>query len=655
MRKPLTLTIAVTALVAACATGATLLTSSAAAAGTRLHAFGGCGELLNYAKRHAGKAVGPYGLGGVGIAFGAPMQATAAEAAGTARDAAPAPGVDYSTTNVQEAGVDEPDIVKTNGSTIFAIAQGKLYAVDTRGATPRLVSSLSLSGGWNHQLFLHGNRALVIMGAGGGVVPLGEMTSEMSIAPDMVAGTQLLEIDIADPAAMRIVRTMSVDGNYISARLTASTARVVFASAPVGLEFVAPAAGDQQATDAAVVKNRAVISRSRVANWVPRYTLENKRTGRKATRALAGCKQIRRPVEFGGLGMLTVLTIDLAKGLEPVDSDAVMTGGETVYASPESLYVATQRWIDPQAFETRLPQGMMTALHKFDISDPGQTVYKGSGQVSGFLLSQWALSEFKGKLRVASTDMPSWFTGDARTESESFVTVLEEQAGKLAQIGRIGNLGRGERIYAVRFIDDVGYVVTFRQVDPLYTIDLAEPSNPKVIGELKIPGYSAYLHPIGDNLILGVGQDATDEGRVVGTQVSVFDVSNLAKPERLHHKTIGQGWSEAEYDHHAFLFWPKTQLAVLPVQAAFVDEFGAQQGFSGAVGYRIDRGGIKQVGTVVHLGDDAQTQPESVSYPWGAQIRRSVVVGDTLYTVSEQGLKASSLGSLTDRAWVAFT
>jgi uncharacterized secreted protein with C-terminal beta-propeller domain len=300
---------------------------------------------------------------------------------------------------------------------------------------------------------------------------------------------------------------------------------------------------------------------------------------------------------------------------------------------------------------------MTTALHKFDISDPGQTVYKGSGQVSGYLLSQWALSEYNGKLRVASTstDMPSWFTGDPRTESESFVTVLEEQSGKLAQIGRVGNLGRGERIYSVRFIDDVGYVVTFRQVDPLYTIDLSQPSNPRVIGELKIPGYSAYLHPLGDNLILGVGQDATDEGRVLGTQVSVFDVSNLARPERLQHKTIGQGWSEAEYDHHAFLYWPKTQLAVLPVQAAFIDDRGTQQGFSGAIGYRIDRGGIKQVGTVVHLGDGAQPQPEGISYPWGAQIRRSVVVGDTLYTVSEQGLKASSLSSLTDRAWVTFT
>jgi hypothetical protein len=652
MRKPLTMTIAVTALVALSATGASLLTTSAAAAGTRLHAFASCGELLGYAKRHAGRAVGPWGLGGIGIAPGTPMAATAEAAAGTARDAAP--GVDYSTTNVQEAGVDEPDIVKTDGSTIFAIAQGKLYAVDTRGATPRLVGSLSLSGGWNQQLFLSGNRALVIMGSGGGVVPLTDAPAEKSFAPEMLPGTQLLEIDISDPAAMRIVRTLSVEGNYVSARLTGSTARVVFASAPVGLGFVAPADGDQQATNEALQRNRGVIARSRLSNWVPHYTLENRRTGRKATRALAGCKQIRRPVEFGGLGMLTVLTIDLSKGLEPVDRDAVMTGGETVYASPQSLYVATQRWVDPQAYETSLPQGVTTALHKFDISDPGQTVYRGSGQVSGYLLGQWALSEYRGKLRVASTDVPGWFTGDTRTESESFVSVLDERDGKLAQIGRVGNLGRGERIYAVRFIDDVGYVVTFRQVDPLYTVDLRDPANPRVIGELKIPGYSAYLHPLGDDLILGVGQDATDEGRVLGTQLSVFDVSNLARPERLQHKTIGQGWSEAEYDHHAFLYWPKTRLAVLPVQAAFVDDAGTQQGFSGAVGYRIDREGIRQVGTVVHLGD-VQPRADVVSYPWGAQIRRSVVVGDTLYTISEQGLKSSNLATLTDRGWVAFT
>ena len=128
-------------------------------------------------------------------------------------------------------------------------------------------------------------------------------------------------------------------------------------------------------------------------------------------------------------------------------------------------------------------------------------------------------------------------------------------------------LGKGERIYAVRFLGDAGYVVTFRQVDPLYTLDLSRPGTPRVVGELKIPGYSAYLHPVGEDLLIGVGQDATAEGRQLGTQVSLFDVSNLASPARLdQRKLAAAGSSEAEWDHHAFLWWAPAKLAVIPLR-----------------------------------------------------------------------------------------
>ena len=149
-------------------------------------------------------------------------------------------------------------------------------------------------------------------------------------------------------------------------------------------------------------------------------------------------------------------------------------------------------------------------------------------------------------LRVASTEAPPWFDPARGSESESFVTTLDERAVSSSVLGRVGGLGKGERIYAVRFAGDTGYVVTFRQVDPLYTLDLANPSRPAVLGELKVEGYSAYLHPIGGDLLLGIGQDATGEGRVLGTQLSLFDVSNLRRPSRLHRWTLGPSWSEAE-------------------------------------------------------------------------------------------------------------
>ena len=157
------------------------------------------------------------------------------------------------------------------------------------------------------------------------------------------------------------------------------------------------------------------------------------------------------------------------------------------------------------------------------------------------MLSQWSMSEHEGVLRVASTTSPPWTQGGAAGESESFVTTLAAAGDRLVEVGRVGGIGRGEQIYAVRFIGDAGYVVTFRQVDPLYTLDLSDAAEPRVVGELKIPGYSAYLHPVGDGLLLGIGQDANSDGITSGVQASLFDVSDPAAPARLSHVGLGSG------------------------------------------------------------------------------------------------------------------
>jgi hypothetical protein len=332
--------------------------------------------------------------------------------------------------------------------------------------------------------------------------------------------------------------------------------------------------------------------------------------------------------------MLTVLTIDLTKGLEPVDSVAVMTDARIVYASPDSLYVATERWADrPDPAAPRPNEiNVTTAIHKFDISSPTRTHYRGSGKVSGMLLSQWSLSEHRGVLRVVSTESPAWW-GPSGGDSESYLTTLRQKEGALVQVGRVGELGKGERVYAVRLIADIGYVVTFRQIDPLYTLDLSDPEKPRVLGELKIPGYSAYLHPIGDDLVLGVGQDADERGRPLGTQLSIFDVSDLRRPTRLHRTALGQGWSEAESDHHAFLYWPRTGLVVVPFN---------QEAFGFHVGRRT---GIDRVGQIEHGTGKLQ---------WIPGIRRSLVAAGSVLTVSDAGVKSSSLATLTEQGWAAF-
>ena len=426
------------------------------------------------------------------------------------------------------------------------------------------------------------------------------------------------------------MRTLELDGSYVAARLVGGIVRIVAAAqVPSELPFIQPASQSQEALAAAKTKNRAVVASSRATSWLPSYRI--KRAGAKPgrERPLVQCRHVSRPVEFSGFGMLTVLTVDLAKGLEPVHSTSVMTDGRIVYASPESLYVATERWSARPLPEqpTKEMNGATTAIHKFDIASPTITHYRGSGTVPGYLLNQWSLSEHKGVLRVVSTEQPAWW-GTGGGEAESYLTTLRPREGALVQAGRVAGLGKGERVYSVRFVGDTGYVVTFRQIDPLYTLDLADPERPRVLGELKIPGYSAYLHPIGEDLLLGVGQDATEEGRPTGTQISLFDVSDLRKPTRLFRESLGLGWSEAEHDHHAFLFWPRTGLVMIPFN-------------QNAVAFRVGRArGIDPLGRVEH--DNLMP------------IRRSLVVRDSVVTMSENGVKTSSLATLAERGWAQF-
>jgi uncharacterized secreted protein with C-terminal beta-propeller domain len=402
-----------------------------------------------------------------------------------------------------------------------------------------------------------------------------------------------------------------------------------------------------------------VIEDSTIDNWLPYFVMEEKRGNRTFTTegTLLDCDQAFAPEEFSGLGTLAVLTIDLSEGLEPVDAVGVFADGDTVYASQDSLYVATQRWHDWSILEDADAadafDGVTTEIHKFDISHEQAAIYLASGEVEGFLLNQWAMSEHNGDLRVATTSEPEWWGWRDDSVSESFVKVLREDEGTLEVIGEVGELGKGERIYSVRYMGDMAYVVTFRQTDPLYTIDLSDPEAPKVLGELKILGYSAYLHPMDDGLLLGIGQDADENGRTKGTQVAVFDVSDPANPKRIHKMTFEDGWSEVEYDHRAFLYWPATGLTMLPVQAWSWDD-GREDWFAGAIGAIADRDGIKDVGTVTHLGLKSAGEGEEYWYDWQAQIHRSLVIGDLVYTMSEKGLKASNLDDLSEVAWVGF-
>ena len=489
---------------------------------------------------------------------------------------------------MQEEGVDEPDLVKTNGNTVFAVANGKLRAVDVAGAKPRLLDSLALEPGLSHELLLHGDRLLVLSRGGYWIEPLPAVAAR--IAPYQPANSVLAEIDVSDPAKLRLVRTLTLDGSYVAARLVGSAARIVVAAQlPAALPFKQPTDGSPEAIAAAERAERGRARALEGRELAP--VLPDQARGREARQGAPARPVPPRPPPDG------VLRARHAHRphRRPDEGPAAGRLGRGDDGRPDRLRVAGEPLRHHRALgrpagsgqADRGAGGAQTEIHKFDISSPMKTHYRGSGRVSGYLLSQWSLSEYRGVLRVVSTESPAWWGSGG--ETESFLTTLRPSGGNLVQAGRVGGLGKGERVYSVRFAGDTGYVVTFRQVDPLFTLDLSRPEQPRVLGELKIPGYSAYLHPIGEDLLLGVGQDVDEKsGRPLGTQLSIFDVSDLRKPTRLHTQHLGQGWSEAEHDHHAFLFWPRTGLVMIPFEQR-------------AVGFRVGRSrGIDPLGRVEH-------------------------------------------------------
>ncbi len=291
-------------------------------------------------------------------------------------------------------------------------------------------------------------------------------------------------------------------------------------------------------------------------------------------------------------------------------------------------------------------------------------MYEASGTVPGWLLgstgmAQYALSEWNGALRVATTTDGA-FAGWSGQPPQSAVYVLKQVGNVLVTIGKVGGLGQGEQIYAVRFAGPVGYVVTFRQTDPLYTLDLSDPAQPRVAGELLLSGYSAYLAPIDSTHLIGVGQDANAQGQTQGTQISLFDVSDLAAPVRLAVYHVKFGHSEAEFDPHAFLYWPASRLLVIPVQLPSAVTPQPVPG-SGAVpqGGQVPLWPVSEA-VVLHVGDHAITELGTITHPMvpgisvAGQIRRSLVVGGALWTLSDTGLKANELTTLTPLGWVPF-
>jgi len=601
----------------------------------KLVSYKSCDELLSSLRTAAKRSVGPYGFAGgdVRMADGFGLESRAdsmAPAAGAAPPGAPAQkapekGLDYSGTNTHEQGVDEPDLVKTDGRRIVIAINNWLHIIDAE--SKQELNRIRLQAGASDVL-LKDDKVLVIGPAPQTMIPRNSgsdiVAPDRSFAPYRTS-TLIQLIDIK--GAPKVAGEYTIDGSYVDARQVGSVARVVVRSTPA---IAMPQSQRKNPTTAdRVADNRSAIDSAPIDAWLPRITVNG-------DVKKVDCSDLNLPEEFSGASLVTLVSFDLGAGsLSDGEPITVAADGNTVYGSGPNLYLAhDQRWRgwNLDAWDGGRNVKPRTDLFQFDITTP-KPVYVAAGSVPGWLLNQYSLSEHDGVLRAATTQSPPWRTNE---KSSSAVYTLGRDGGALKQLGEVGGLGKGERIYAVRFVGKVGYVVTFRQTDPLYTLDLSNPEKPKVVGELKIPGYSAYLHPIGEDRLIGVGQDANDQGRVSGTQISLFDVGNLASPQRLDQFKIARSRSEAESDPHAFLYWPATKLLVVPVTAYSKAQYGALL-------LRVDDKKLTELAVVSH---------DQSSRSYTGMIRRSLVIGDTLWTISHAAAMASTLDGSRELATV---
>ncbi len=662
--------------------------------------FGSCEDVLSYVHDRALEEVGPYGLEGEDYwGWG---EDAAGEDGGAVSTGAADPGdnggggdgdgggaPDHSETNVQEAGVDEPDLVKTDGTRILALTDGQLHYVDLASGEPTLRGTVALDPAqtpseelgythWGAEMLVSGDRVVIASHRDAYYLDV-KVRNALGYDGDEWWGpiTELLEVDVSNPDAPALVGALMIRGSYASGRKIDDTARFVVRTSPHGLVFKYPydfldesdydettwdwnERAFELAQEQATAYNQAVVRDTELDDWMPNYVYQDLADPAAAlqTGTLVDCERTYKPGAFAGFGLLSVLTVDLSQGLALRDAVGVFTEGETVYASRDSLYVATwpqyENLPEPGVSRTaaddfEAPE-IVSYVHKFDISRPDGADYRASGEVPGHLLDQWAMSEHEGDLRIASTDWGWW-----NEHTQSYVSVLREQGGELALIGQVGGIGIDESIFGVRLMGDRGYVVTFRQTDPLFTLDLSDPTHPRVVGELQMPGYSAYLHPVDEDLLLGVGRDGEEDGTLNGAGINLFDVSDPANPVRLHHTAFGDGWasSNVEWDHRAFLYWPAEHIVVIPVVSwgEWDPVTETQDYFAGAVAYRIDpQAGISLAGIIEH---EPLTEDEW-GYSYGAEILRSLVIGDELFTLSASGLKGSDLETMSEAHWLAF-
>ncbi len=656
----------------------------------RLQEFSTSEELTAFLKEHQQSS----GSGGRDTIALQGMESDGAPTA--AKASAETGGSSYSQTNVQVQGVDEADIVKNDGKYIYTLTQNKLVIVDAYPPNTATITSTIEIPGQLRDLFINKNRLVVFTDLYQPVYTLfksGMMEDEelpveanaKMLAPGMIRPeyyqspkTGVLIYDTTDKEDPELVANYTVDGNYYQSRMIGDYVYMIAQHAPYygGGPIPLPALRES---------NKLVMESpvSYFDNWEPQinfnsiaafnvfdtedvnlqtFMLGYANTLYVSQNNMYITYQKQSPYDFYYRDqesrftkiIMPLLPADLQKEMR-----TLMTSDEEYYLIEGKLYTALEEHYNnlPQAereaLQKKIDQAvqdydyqqqeerMKTIVHKFSLQE-GIVKYEEKGEIKGTLLNQFSLDEYKNHLRVATTTS---LYSSAGQKMYNNVYVLDDD---LEVVGQVEEIAPEERIYSTRFIGDRLYMVTFKQVDPLFVIDLADPAAPKILGQLKIPGFSNYLHPYDEDHIIGIGQDTVEEvGRTVtgGLKIALFDVSDVNNPKEQAKLIIGNRgtYSEVFSDHKAFLLDTDRDLVIFPVSET--KDANWQHVWQGVYVLRVK----PDIGFVVLSRITHGTYDPSKPYDtYSTQVRRALYINDILYTLSPSKIKMNSLKDFKD-------
>jgi hypothetical protein len=583
----------------------------------------------------------------------------------------------YTTTNNQVAGVDEADFVKNDGTRIFALSGQTLYAARSWPASDLAVRGTLKIEGYPREMFLEGTDRAVIFSTIYTWYPLsnaaGDRCDSIDCGFQSSNTVKITVVDVSDMTNLRVTHEYRLPGHYNSARKVGSSVRLVMSddfNYPAAMRWWPEVQGVNlwdpinkgRKTDEfnkLITANEKLIRAQTLAEWVPAGKIT---IGGQTSTVPHECTSFQKVNAPTRLGTVSVATLNLANPTR-IDRSTIIAEPGEIYASQKNLYIATRHWW----WWPAPGQRDTTYLHKFDISSPDAALYVASGTVDGHIVDQFSMDEnSKGFFRVATTTQfrvpdamnPNNWWGTFETVNH--VNVLAENNGSLDVVGQSEDLAKGERVTSARFIEDKGFVVTFRQVDPLFTFDLSDPTRPTKLAELKVPGFSTYLHPMGPNHLLTIGTYVPEpvngvqpDWRSRALQLTIFDVTDMKNPKQAHTQLVGtsSGYSEAQHEHKAFNYFPAKKLLAIP----FIDWNWNSSG-SAYWTYFISDLRVFSVDPItgftprgaISMRDMYQVESYSNwTYYWTPQVRRSVMADDFVYAISDSGIRAANVNNLS--------